>query len=292
MSIQAVAWALEQDLPARPKLVLVAIANHADHRTGYCWLNAETIAAEASCAHRSVWRFVGSLIRNGYLRREKKRGADGKQRSNDYWITFGRVENPWDERAGLGDDAEIEDCEVADEIGGQPDTAQDTAQDMAPPGDRESPGPSASLSPGESDFEPVDKPVESLGPSDSRVTHKSLDEPSKTNPKEEIENEKKAEVNFSKPPRSYKAPAVKPEPQGAIAHPKAEQIFVYEGSRAFVAWSAHMARKNNLREWNLTCWKTVDGKRRSGWYFPSLFPPATAPPGELSDEDARALAMT
>ena len=31
MSIQAVGWALEQELPARPKLVLVSIANHANH---------------------------------------------------------------------------------------------------------------------------------------------------------------------------------------------------------------------------------------------------------------------
>ena len=89
MSIQAVAWALDQDLPARPKLVLVAIANHADHTNGYCWLKAETIAREASCSPRSVYNFVGALVRNGYMRKALRKGEDGKQRANDYWIMFG-----------------------------------------------------------------------------------------------------------------------------------------------------------------------------------------------------------
>ena len=65
MSIQAVAWALDQDLPARPKLVLVSIANHASHTDGYCWLKAETIAQEAACTPRSVYTYIGGLVRTG-----------------------------------------------------------------------------------------------------------------------------------------------------------------------------------------------------------------------------------
>ena len=77
MSIQAVAWVLDrEELPARPKLVLVAIANHANHTDGYCWLKAETIAKEAACSPRAVFNFVGALIRNGYLRKAPARGAD------------------------------------------------------------------------------------------------------------------------------------------------------------------------------------------------------------------------
>src|SRR3990167_3798215 len=102
VSAQAMGWALDQpDIPGRPKLVLVAIANHADHTDGYCWLKAETIAREASCTPRSVFRFIGALIRNGYLRRAPRRGPDGKQRANDYWILFHREETAWDWQAGL-----------------------------------------------------------------------------------------------------------------------------------------------------------------------------------------------
>lgn len=96
MSIQAVAWVLDQEgLPQGPKLVLVAIANHADHTDGYCWLKAETIAREAACHPKSVGRTIAALERNGYLRREKRRGADGKQRATDYWLIFSDEHPEW-----------------------------------------------------------------------------------------------------------------------------------------------------------------------------------------------------
>src|SRR5262249_27189193 len=108
-----VAWALEQDLPARPKLVLVSIANHANHVDGYCWLKAETIARESACTPRSIYNFVGQLVRNGFIRKAKRKSDDGKQRANDYWILFDREENEWDAGASLespkADDEPIED---------------------------------------------------------------------------------------------------------------------------------------------------------------------------------------
>src|SRR5690349_3688223 len=111
MSIQAVAWALDQDLPARPKLVLVSIANHANHTDGYCWLKVETIAAEASCSERAVYNFIGDLIRNGFIRKAPRKGEDGKQRANDYWILINRPAAEW-LKVGADDASDADEAEA------------------------------------------------------------------------------------------------------------------------------------------------------------------------------------
>ena len=213
MSIQAVAWALDQDLPARPKLVLVSIANHANHTDGYCWLKAETIAAEAACTPRSVYRFVGGLVRNGYLRKAPRKGEDGKQRANDYWMLFKREEAAWDWGSGLTDERDADESIEADQeeaqevVGGEPQIETET-QDVVQPHDTVSHGENA---------EPHDSPVlrkpenehaVSYGPCDSRVLRKNIAEPSKTNP----EN---VGLKSSRPRRYQPPPPAPPQPMGA-----------------------------------------------------------------------------
>lgn len=95
MSIQAVAWAFEQDIPAWPKLILLALANHAEHEDGHCSLRTDTIAREGACDVRSVPRFIKLLIGHGYVRKARKRGDDGRQRANDYWLLFHTEKAPW-----------------------------------------------------------------------------------------------------------------------------------------------------------------------------------------------------
>jgi hypothetical protein len=262
VSIQAVAWALEQDLPARPKLVLVSIANHADHTTGYCWLRADTIAAEAACTSRAVYNFVGDLIRNGYIRKAQRKGDDGKQRANDYWILFNRQPADW----------------IKDRVPGEADGAGEPSEENDPgPQDVVAPGEHHSC--GEDDVsrpaEPVEMHAGSPGPHESTFTRKDSEEPSKTKPKE-------ARASFAGPPRAYRPPP--PEPQGAVADREAKQIFVFKGSRAWEAWCDHKLRTTGVR-WTLTTWATIDGRRREGWYFPGLFPPsATGPPNNGTEE--------
>lgn len=260
MSIQAVAWALEQPaIPARPKLVLVSIANHADHRTGYCYLRADTIADEAACSVRGVHNFIGDLVRNGFIRREHKRGADGKQRANDYWIIFDRaLDAKWigDRQAGEADEPAIS---------GEPDA----------------PG-----APGESEAEPPPEPVDNapgaLGPDAHGCTRKSLDEPSKTNP------EKSARANpFATAPRSYKAPPIAPDIQGATHVQTATRLFVIKGTRGWDAWMAYRKRTKGM-DTNPTYRKqvTINGVLcwRDGWDFPTLFPPGERAERESSEE--------
>ncbi len=273
MSIQAVAWALEQDLPARPKLVLVSLCNHANNVDGYCWLKAETIAKEAACTSRSVYTFIGGLVRNGFIRKEVRRGEDGKQRANDNWILFSREEKDWD--WGAHPDEDVPQGDGVGEGSSEPDAPTDGVPD-------------APISPGEpherhDTRQPVDIHVPSPGPSEGAFTRKRIAEPSKTNPKASSAGARVAPA-LGAAPRAYRPPPV--EPQAADPSQPTKQIFVYAGSRAYDAWAAHMARQNRTRSWSLTAKANIDGEWRTGWYFPSLFPPpdksSTDPPKESS----------
>jgi Helix-turn-helix domain len=259
MSIQAVGWVLDQhpdNLPGKAKLVLAAIANHADHRTGYCWLAMETISHESSMPVRSLYRYIGALVRNGYLRKQLRKGADGKQRATDYWLLFNREPKAWvwDAR-GL-------------------DTADEETQDVVEP--------SATMADGEIEAEHEGPPVESAvladGPS-AIGGSRNTDEPSKTKPSYEKEG---TGLALATPPRNYRPPPI--EPMGAVLDPQGRQIFVIHGTRAWNAWEAHRKRENRGIG-NPTTTASVNGKQCRGWYFPTLFPPSTGtnPPASVTD---------
>ena len=277
MSIQAVAWALEQDLPQGPKLVLVSLANHANHTDGFCWLKAETIGREASCSPRSVFRYVGGLVRNGYVRKAPKKGENGKQRANDYWLLFHREARDWDWGAQLGDDETAPD-ELED--------AETEAQDVVEPTANLAHGETAEPTATSGTRQPVDTHAVSAGPCATAVTRYESLEPSKTNPKE---NRADAHVPPATP-RAYRPPP--PQPLGATVEGPTKQIFVYEGSRAYEAWAKTKAQQARTRNWHLTTRKFVNGQWRIGWYFPSLFPPDAPPPSGLTDEEVREFADT
>lgn len=264
MSIQAVAWVLDrEELPARPKLVLVAIANHANHTDGYCWLKAETIAREAACSPRAVFNFVGALIRNGYVRKAPARGADGKQRANDYWILFNRPDGPWitDAGAATGDEEPIENDDESVEV--------DSADGETGPQHAVEPhAPRAYGEPVENSPEiPVQTAPCAVGPHAPACSHTDSAEPSKTNPL-------KAGLAKSSP-RGYAPPPPPPaQPVGATtAGGTGDFIFVFEGTDAYRAWKTVKERELG-RSWNGRMIR--DG--RWGWYFKTLFPPAEKPP--------------
>lgn len=279
MSIQAVAWVLDrEEIPARPKLVLVAIANHANHTDGYCWLKAETIAKEAACSPRAVFNFVGALIRNGYVRKAPARGADGKQRANDYWIMFNRADGPWIAAEGVaGEDQEPEEsAEDAVEMAGI--AAADEPQDIVEP--------HAHRASGEAVEKPPENPVQpaprAVGPHAPACSHIDSLQPSKTNP----EN---GGLGRSAPRRYAPPPQPPPEPMGATTvQGSGDFIFVFVGTPAYDAWVTAKTREIG-RPWHQQT--TKDG--RWGWYFKTLFPPSAKPPPEgLSDQDAAEFSKT
>lgn len=282
MSIQAVAWALEQDLPARPKLVLVSLANHANHTDGYCWLHADTIAGEAACTSRSVYKYVGGLVRNGYIRKAARKGDDGKQRANDYWLLLAREPAKWDWGAGLAEEHEGED-EPAEEV-----VANEPGDEAAPTISCE---PSEPISYGENEQKVPGVPTAehefSHGPTESAFSRKSLAEPSNTKPKESLR------PNFSGPPRGYRPPPQPaPQPLGAAVD-QSKQIFVFEGTRAWDAWVLERKRRTGLPGHPCTT-TVIDGKHCTGWWFASLFPPKSEPiePSLATEKERKEFADT
>lgn len=90
MTIQSLAWSLDQPIPGTAKLVLIALANRADHTTGHCSFDAHDTATESQISEASLWRYIGALERNGYLAQDKKR--DGR----DIWLQMDREDiSPW-----------------------------------------------------------------------------------------------------------------------------------------------------------------------------------------------------
>lgn len=280
MSIQAVAWALEQDLPARPKLVLVAIANHANHTDGYCWLKAETISREGACTPRSVFNFVGALVRNGFIRKALRRGDDGKQRATDYWIVFSREDAKWVPAAKHGPEEPEE-----EPIEGEGSEPEDTIDGMPPAQDSDGESYERHDSRQGAEMSP-----DSTGPVASTFHRKRIAEPSKPNSKESSASARVRGAAL----RSYKPPP--PQPVGEVFD-NGKSIFVYAGTEAYEAWARRKAKESGLTNWQLTTRKFVEGKGwRNGWYFPTLYPPPESgksskdPPSEpqLSDDDIKA----
>lgn len=85
MSIKAMNWAWEQNLPPGSKLVLMALADNADDQ-GYCWPKIKTIAAKCCVSERTTQRIVKDLLDSGLLKISARFNALGGQVSNGYTL--------------------------------------------------------------------------------------------------------------------------------------------------------------------------------------------------------------
>ncbi|WP_296128938.1 helix-turn-helix domain-containing protein [Pseudomonas sp. Ga0074129] len=85
MSIKAMNWAWEQNLPPGSKLVLMALADNADDQ-GYCWPKIKTIAAKCCVSERTAQRTVKDLLDSGLLKISARFNALGGQVSNGYTL--------------------------------------------------------------------------------------------------------------------------------------------------------------------------------------------------------------
>lgn len=253
--------------------MLVAIANHANHTDGYCWLKAETIAHEAACTPRSVYNFVGALIRNGFIRKALRKGEDGKQRATDYWILFGREEKPWDNSAHLeSDEAEPE---ASDEASAE---ERDTTSSVPPESLADGEPPESTCQ-----RQPVEMSPRSCGPVESGFRRsESLNHPNLILKQESAPPEQP----HARALRAYRPPP--PQPVAADTEQKTNPVFVYEGTPAFEAWCKFKAEHAGKHRWHLTTRAQIHGKWCTGWWFPTLYPPPKTKSGEISDSDAKA----
>lgn len=251
MSIQAVAWVLAQsgeDLPGTGRLVMIALANHADHTSGHCWPSMKTIANEAGCGERTASRYLSALKRNGFIDIRQSQRKRGQFRSNDYWIVFDRKPAPWQ---WFGkNESELEQSVQEDE-------------------------PYANLADGHDEEESADRtPLLADGPSATvGVRQEVMLEPSESEPS-----------GATTPPTDLAAPigfeaAARFEEQARLEAAedarKPKSVFVHQGTRAWLAWQKTRPRGYPCHQF------TIEGKLCFGWHFPTLFPPsATGPPEE------------
>ncbi|MBR7969080.1 helix-turn-helix domain-containing protein [Burkholderia cenocepacia] len=78
MSFQAMTWAVEQDLPALQKLVLLMLANCCNAHTGRCDPSHDTLAKECGMSRDSVRRAIAEIEKKGLIeiRRQTQNGVN------------------------------------------------------------------------------------------------------------------------------------------------------------------------------------------------------------------------
>lgn len=69
MSIKAISWAWDQQLKAVPKLILLALADHANDEDYTCWPSITHIAKKTGLGRSTVIDNINKLADTGYVRR-------------------------------------------------------------------------------------------------------------------------------------------------------------------------------------------------------------------------------
>lgn len=67
MSVKVTTWVWEQDLPPNMKIVLLAVADHADDDGGNSYPSHDTLAKKTGFSTRQVKRVLDSLAQSGYI---------------------------------------------------------------------------------------------------------------------------------------------------------------------------------------------------------------------------------
>lgn len=260
MSIAATNWAYRQKIPIKPKFVLAALADQADERTGrvcYGKTDMKYLAEKCSIPERSLYRYIGALIKNGYVVRESGKTLG---QPSVYWLSFDRAE--------------------AESLG---EWLWKTADDYDHTETQDVGGGSAKMAEGQTTENPV-KMAEGVCQSMAEgVCHKVADIEPTSIPKNSTRKRAKNDFSFSRKEQDAERRALAAEEETRKANAR---VFVLEGSRAWNAWIEHR-RKSGLIGSLPSCKGSGEHAGRRGWYLPSLFPPPAAPAekSSLSNED-------
>ena len=93
MSVRLMSWAFGQKIDPAPKLVLVALADHANGETGLCIPSQQALAVQCSMSVRSVQRHIQTLEEAGLLRRERRTRGEGRGRTTDRYYLGDQHDN-------------------------------------------------------------------------------------------------------------------------------------------------------------------------------------------------------
>jgi hypothetical protein len=326
MSVQAISWALSLPLVSvSQKFTLVCVCNYAD-KEGRCWPSVDTLAEDSAQSRSTVKRRLHELEELGLLSRLRRRilpggreaeGGAGKPTSNllrvrleilpaevaGKLITLGQTVqsepssgpqtvHPEPSQTVHPDPSGALDGPV-DGSGGDPQTVQQTVHSSEP----------RTLEPRR---EPRTQDARARDDADGWKEFEQAYPIPITSRAETIElfrtlnpDDQRQAIESA---RAYRAFVEKQERKAKDAHrwlrsgdwqsfaskeikPRQERVFVIVGTPAWDAWL-------KLRGSVPTSQHIVEGKMRTGWWFPSLFPPkpeAQAPPRSelMTAEDER-----
>jgi hypothetical protein len=88
MSFQAMTWAVEQDLPALQKLVLLMLANRTNSDTGRCDPSHDKLANDCGMSKPSVKRAIAELAERGLIEVHRQ-ASNGVNLPNQYTLRVG-----------------------------------------------------------------------------------------------------------------------------------------------------------------------------------------------------------
>jgi hypothetical protein len=236
MSVVAQKWAWEQNLPDRPKFVLVTLADQADSRTGHvCYqrTDAAFFVEKTGISERSFYRCIAALVRQGYLLRDSGRGRDA-----EYWLCLNREPSELDAWSwGLSGNHE-ESQAIAEET-----------QDVDG---------SASVADQES------------APEVCQIVHGSppllADQDSIDRPKIPAAANGKEKSGFSSQAQALDRVKTQQNESKVVG-----KVFVIEGTRAWQAWCDH--RRSQGKPVNFSYRGEGEYAGKTGRHFESLFPP-------------------
>lgn len=166
MSLMVQAMKARVGNPLR-KLVLIKLADNASD-TGECWPAVATIAYECEISSRSVQTHIRQLVKDGFVRVEERRDANGVNRSNIYHLTFNHEgENPAPYQKQTPAQGEGASPYGANRAGGE-------GEGYAPPGANGAGGEGAGAAPRISQLlEPVKEPKDPPLPPRGKVSRKN-----------------------------------------------------------------------------------------------------------------------
>lgn len=98
MSLEAMTWAFKQPLSGHAKVILLAIADHANDE-GECWPSLARIAKKASVSERTAQRYMLELADQGYLSTAGRNAPDGRTMTKKYFLHMEGLK----EQGGEGD---------------------------------------------------------------------------------------------------------------------------------------------------------------------------------------------
>ncbi|EMJ7956540.1 TPA: helix-turn-helix domain-containing protein [Enterobacter chengduensis] len=166
MSLMVQAMKARVGNPLR-KLVLIKLADNASD-TGECWPAVATIAYECEISSRSVQTHIRQLVKDGFVRVEERRDANGVNRSNIYHLTFnheGENRAPYQKQTPA--QGEVAAPYGANRAGGE-------GEGYAPPGANDAVGEGAGAAPRISQLlEPVKEPKDPPLPPRGKVSRKN-----------------------------------------------------------------------------------------------------------------------